>query len=472
MIPSKKLVAVVLSGGAGTRLWPASREGHPKPFLKLADEETLIEKTYRRVKSLKCPILTVTNNSYYFASKSAIDKIQADTSFLLEPSSRNTAPAISIATRLINEKYGPDCFVLIVPADHLIPDLDSFVTLVNNGLELAAEEYLVTFGIKPTAPETGFGYIEQGDPLNKGFRAARFVEKPDLNTAQSYYESDKYFWNSGMFCFRASTFLKELKKVSPFINETVDLCWSAILPSQHKVATAIPDKLFDSIPDISIDYAVMERSDRVAVVPTDIGWNDIGSWTAVRNLINPNSDQNRVIGDAEFIDSTDNFIFSKDRLVAAVGVSDLLIIDTNDALLVAHADKAQDVKKLVEKLRSRDHSSLKFHRTVIRPWGSYTILGEGAGFKIKRIEVDPGASLSLQMHNHRSEHWVVVDGVAKITNGEVENFIRANESTYIPAGQLHRLENPEDKPCIIIEVQCGDYLGEDDIVRVDDKYGR
>ncbi len=473
---AQPMISVVLSGGAGTRLWPASRQGHPKPFMKLADGETLIEKTYARAKALGSEMLTVTNRDYYFMSRDEQERVGASGDFLLEPFGRNTAPAIALAAKYVEAALGCEAVMLVLAADHLIADQAGFASAVAEAAKLAGDGYLVTFGIVPTAPETGFGYIEQGEALGgnptAGYKVARFVEKPDLETAKGYVSSGKYLWNSGMFCFKAGVFLGELNKTALEVAKAVDACWQAMQPLSNPQMAEIPAELFKTAPDISIDYAVMEKSDKVAVVPGNFGWNDIGSWNAIRDLVQPDAAENRALGEAIFVDTQNTFVQSEDRLVATVGISDLMIIDTPDALLVAHRDKAQDVKKVVAQLKTDNHDAFKLHRTVARPWGTYTVLEEGNGFKIKRIEVKPDASLSLQMHRHRSEHWVVVNGTAKITNGENEILIQANESTYIPAGQKHRLENPGIIPCVMIEVQCGSYLGEDDIVRFDDKYGR
>lgn len=466
------MITIILSGGAGTRLWPASREGHPKPFMKLADGETLIEKTYARAKGLGSDVLTVTNRDYYFMSRDEQSQVGVSGGFLLEPFGRNTAPAIALAAKWIEQIQGADTVMLILAADHLIADQAGFSAAVEEARKLAEQDYLVTFGIVPTAPETGFGYIEQGEAIGPGSKVARFVEKPDLKTAKGYVASGKFLWNSGMFCFRAGGFLAELAKYAPDVAKTSEGCWQAMQPLDNSEMAEIPAALFKKVPDISVDYAVMEKSDKVAVVPGNFGWNDIGSWNAIRELVEPDAAQNRALGEAIFVDSTNTFIQSEDRLVAAVGINDLMIIDTADALLVAHPDKSQDVKKVVAQLKRDGHDAFKLHRTVARPWGTYTVLEESPGFKIKRIEVKPGASLSLQMHHHRSEHWVVVNGTAKITNGDNEILVQANESTYIPAGQKHRLENPGIIPCVMIEVQCGAYLGEDDIVRFEDIYGR
>ena len=464
------LNCVILSGGAGTRLWPVSREAHPKPFMKLADGTTLIQRTYARAKALCSQVLTVTNSEYYFTSQDEMHRAGVSGNFLLEPFGRNTAPAIALASKYISATQGSDALMLVLPADHLITDLDSFRCGVADASNLARKGYLVTFGIVPTSPETGFGYIEKGEGLVVGNRVARFVEKPDLSTAKGYVSSDKYLWNSGMFCFEVGALLEELGKTAPAVIKAVESCWQAMQPLENP--QMISPTLFKTTPDISIDYAVMEKSDKVAVIQGNFGWNDIGSWKAIRDLVPADDSMNRAIGDVIFVDSKNTFVQSEDRLVATVGISDLIIVETSDALLVAHQDNAQDVKKVVAHLKNDDHQSFKLHRTVVRPWGTYTVLQESSDFKIKRIEVKPGASLSLQMHHHRSEHWVVVNGTAKITNGDSVILVASNESTYIPVGQRHRLENPGIIPCVLIEIQCGPYLGEDDIVRFDDKYGR
>lgn len=440
--------------------------------MKLADGETLIQKTYARAKALGSEVLTVTNRDYYFMSRDEMERVGVAGGFLLEPFGRNTAPAIALAAKAIEATQGADTCMLVLAADHLIADQAAFAAAVTEALKLAAQDYLVTFGIIPATPETGYGYIERGKALSSGCKVARFVEKPDVETAKSYVASGHYLWNSGMFCFKAGVFLEELNKYAPEVAKTADACWAVMQPLSGLNMVEIPAESFRHAPDISIDYAVMEKSDKVAVLPSNFGWNDIGSWNAVRDLVQPDAEQNRALGEAVFVDTQNAFVQSEDRLVATLGINNLIIIDTPDALLVAHPDKAQDVKKIVARLKTDNHNAFKLHRTTSRPWGTFTILEEAPGFKIKRIEVKPGASLSLQLHHHRSEHWVVVDGTAKITNGDNETIIQRNESTYIPAGQKHRLENPCNTPCVMIEVQCGSYLGEDDIVRLEDVYDR
>lgn len=478
------LIPVILSGGAGTRLWPVSREGHPKPFMKLADGESLLLKTYLRAAAVSIlgeqggEILTVTNRDYYFMSKDELARARLGDrqagSFLLEPVGRNTAPAVALAAHHVAERFGREALMLILAADHLIADQPAFEFAVNCAAALAQQDMLVTFGIVPSGPETGFGYIETGEVLAQGRRVVRFVEKPSLDKAREYLAAGNFLWNSGMFCFKAGVILDEMANLAPDVANAAAACWETMRSSTGVGGSMleIPSETFANVPDISIDYAVMERSSNVAVVPADFGWSDIGSWNAVSELVAPDASNNRATGEAIFVDSRNTFVQSEDRLVAAVGLDNLMIIDTPDALLVAHPDKAQDVKKVVAQLKQQQHEAYKLHRTVARPWGTYTVLEEGPRFKIKRIEVKPGASLSLQMHHHRSEHWIVVSGMAKVVNGDREIFVGTNQSTYIPAGHLHRLENPGVLDLVMIEVQSGEYLGEDDIVRFQDAYGR
>lgn len=476
------ITPVVLSGGTGTRLWPVSREGHPKPFMALSDGESLLAKTYRRAMRVQdalapdgraAEMITVTNRHYYFMSRDEQDAAGVNGGFILEPFGRNTAPAVAMAAHAVCAKNGDDGLMLVLAADHLIQNQVAFNGAVAAAVDLAQQGYLVTFGLVPAAPETGFGYIQQGEPVGaEGFKVQRFVEKPDLDRARSYLEQGGFLWNSGMFCFKAQVFLNELQRHSPEIASGVLACWAEIQDAKNPDVLEIPADLFSTVPDLSVDYAVMERSDRVAVVKGDFGWSDIGSWNAVRDLVTPDAQGNRVVGEAILVDSHNTFVQGSDRLVATVGVNDLMVVDTPDALLILDPDRSQEVKQVVSRLKKTDHEAHRLHRTVVRPWGTYTVLEDSPHFKIKRIEVKPGGSLSLQMHHHRSEHWVVVSGVAKVTNGDRDVLVQRNESTFIPAGQKHRLENPGTLPCVMVEVQCGDYLGEDDIVRFEDTYGR
>ena len=475
------LIPVILSGGAGSRLWPVSREAHPKPFMKLSDGESLLLKTYQRAAKVAFggELLTVTNRDYFFLSKDELSHLKSESpingSFLLEPSPRNTAPAITMAAFWVRDRYGPETQMLVLSADHLIEDQQRFSDAVEMACSLAGQDKLVTFGIVPNAPETGFGYIETGASSGPGFIVERFVEKPNKEKAEEYLASGNFLWNSGMFCFKASVFLKELKKTAPEVFEVAAECWTNVQLTESECAMVeLPAASFAAIPCISIDYAVLEASKEVLVVPSHFDWSDIGSWSALRDLVPPDASDNRSIGETIFVDSRNTFVQTENtgRIVAAVGLNDIMIVDTPDALLVVHANSAQDVKKVVDELKLQGHEAYKLHRTVVRPWGTYTILEQGPRFKIKRIEVLPGRSLSLQLHHHRSEHWIVVSGTAKVSAGDEIRLVHTNESTYIPAGHKHRLENPGLVDLVMIEVQSGEYLGEDDIVRFEDAYGR
>lgn len=468
-----QLIPTILCGGAGSRLWPVSRETHPKPFIQLADGQSLLQKAFLRGSGLPqvTQVLTVTNRELYFKIEDEfrdINQTRLPCSYILEPFGRNTAAAVASAA-LHAAATDPDAVLLILSADHLISNQTNFNTAVAQAIDLAHQGLLVTFGIRPDTPETGYGYIEAD-----GIRVKQFVEKPDIETARQYLESGGFYWNAGIFCFQAKTMLEEMKQHCPDILDTIQTCMQASQQTQGKGVSQIElnPETFKHVPDNSIDYAVMEKSSRVAVVPCDIGWSDIGSWSALTALRESDAAGNRVYGEALLHDVENCAIHSPERLTGAVGVRDLIIVDTPDALLVASKDRAQDVKHLYSQLKISGHECHKLHRTVYRPWGSYTILEEGERFKIKRIEVKPGASLSLQMHHHRSEHWIVVSGMAKISNNGKDFMLSANESTYIPAGHTHRLSNPGVLNTVMIEVQSGEYLGEDDIVRFEDNYGR
>ncbi len=472
------LIPVILSGGAGTRLWPVSREAHPKPFIVLPDGQSLMQKTLLRAAALKPEsILTITNRDYFFITRDAYAEVALAPGialdYLLEPAGRNTAPAIAAGALRLREQFGDEATMLVLPSDHLISDVAGFAAAVQAAKALAEQGYLVTFGITPTGPETGFGYIEADDARKlgaAGLAVRRFVEKPSREKAEAYLASGAYYWNSGMFCFRVGDFLGELARCAPDVSDAVAVAWQATPRNQTPVA--IDAESFARIADISVDYAVMEKAERVAVVPGRFDWSDIGSWQALGELVPADADGNRVRGEAVLVDSKDCIVQSDERLVAALGVYNLLVVDTPDALLIADRSRAQDVKSIVQRLKASGHESARLHRTVHRPWGTYTVLEEGPRFKIKRIVVKPGASLSLQYHHRRSEHWVVVSGTARIVNGEREITLGADQSSYIPAGAAHRLANPSSVDCVMIEVQSGDYLGEDDIVRLEDNYGR
>ena len=485
-----KLIPTILCGGAGSRLWPVSRELHPKPFIRLADGQSLLQKAWLRGAVLPdvSEVLTVTNRELFFKTQDEyrlVSDVAPDdlcNGYVLEPFGRNTAPAIAAAALTVIETHGEDALMLVLAADHLIADQAAFAEAVAKATVLARQGKLVTFGIKPEVAETGYGYIEadmkapilSADGSVVGYPVLRFVEKPCLEKAEEYVASGSYQWNSGMFCFSAGLFLQEVEKHCPEILMATRACMSQSRRAEGKGFTQIQldPASFSEVPDNSIDFAVMEKSSCVAVVPCSIGWSDIGSWDALGDLTSPDECGNRIEGEAVLHDVSNCFIKSGERMIGAVGVDNLIMIDTPDALLVAERRRAQDVKFLYASLKACGHEAHKLHREVYRPWGTYTVLETGANFKIKRIEVKPGASLSLQMHDHRNEHWIVVSGMARVVNGGKELFVNTNESTYIPAGYRHRLENPGILPLVMIEVQSGAYLGEDDIVRFEDVYGR
>jgi len=474
------LVPVILSGGAGTRLWPVSRSAYPKPFMRMGDGESLLHKTLDRalrIATAGAPVLTVTGRDYYFLTRDEYAQHpQADLDrlpFLLEPAGRNTAPAVVLAALHVREHVGADAQLLVLPADHLIRDLDAFAASAQRASALAADGWLVTFGIRPTHPETGFGYIRMGGAIaeREGREVGAFVEKPDAQTAESYVASGDYVWNSGMFCFRADALLAVAAKACPDVLAAAERCHAQA--TSHESPVEFAREAFLAQPDISIDYAIMERAPKVAVVPATFDWSDIGSWKAMSDLeAEADTSGNRVRGQAIVVESENCYIQSDARMVAAVGVKDLVIVDTGDAVLVSHRERAQQVKLVVERLRAANHAAASVHQTVHRPWGNYTVLEDAEDCKVKRLTVKPGHVLSLQLHHRRSEHWTVVDGVAKVRIGEEEFLLKRNESAYIPMNTVHRLENPTDKDIHLIEVQCGDYFGEDDIVRLEDRYGR
>jgi mannose-1-phosphate guanylyltransferase / mannose-6-phosphate isomerase len=465
------LIPIILSGGAGTRLWPVSREAHPKPFMRIGGGKTLLTQTHERalaVSDQTAPLI-VTNRDYFFLSHDELANQDVQPRYLLEPTGRNTAPAIALAAMWALEQKEDAC-MLVMPADHLIKDTPTFYSAVRQAEILAHDGMLVLFGVRPTGPETGFGYIEMGQSITPFAHAVqRFVEKPSAATAQQYLAQGNYVWNSGMFCFTARTIIDALDKHAPALMSVAREVWTLTQRTGKKMELPLE---FSQLENISIDYAVMEKADNITVIPGNFDWSDIGAWSAVASACPADQHGNTVCGDSIVLDTTNTHIENHDRLVAAIGLDNLLIIDTPDALLVADKSKSQEVKQVVSQLKASQHAAHKVHRTVRRPWGTYTVLEEAPGFKIKRIVVKPGASLSLQLHHHRSEHWVVVSGAAEVVNGDQTIQLRANQSTYIPAGNKHRLVNVGETELSLIEVQCGHYLGEDDIVRFEDVYGR
>ena len=468
------LIPVILSGGAGTRLWPVSRKAHPKPFMRLASGQTLAESTIERAGAVADAgvTLTVTGRDYYFLTRDLYQQASAagEHHFLLEPEGRNTAPAIAAAALWAEHHHGPDACLLVLPADHLVRDQQAFEAAVASAYGLARDGWLTCLGVKPTHAETGYGYIRAGEDLDGGKAIEAFVEKPDQETARKYFESGQYLWNGGMFCFRVSTILTALEDLAADILADVRTAWRASELDQQPLE--LDPEAFSKVRAESIDFAVMERAERRAVVPVACGWSDIGSWQAISDLYDTDTLGNRVQGEGVLVDTRNTFIQSENRLIAAVGVNNLLIVDTGDAVLVADRDRAQEVKAVVDELIRQDHQSAVFHKTVHRPWGSYTVFEDADDCKVKRLVVRPGGVLSLQRHKHRSEHWTVVSGTATVRVGDDEFELGANETVQIPAGSLHRLENHCKEDVHIIEVQTGSYFGEDDIERLEDIYGR
>ncbi|WP_454831975.1 mannose-1-phosphate guanylyltransferase/mannose-6-phosphate isomerase [Pseudoxanthomonas wuyuanensis] len=463
------LQPVLLSGGSGTRLWPLSREAYPKQFLPLTSDYTMVQDTWLRVASLsdRAPIV-VANEEHRFLVAEQLRQVGAPVpAIVLEPVGRNTAPAIAAAA-LQAMASGEDPLLLVLPSDHVVADAEGFRRAVQAATAAAEAGALITFGIVPKAPETGFGYIQStsAEGLSK---VLRFVEKPDADTAQSYLDAGGYYWNSGMFLFRASRFLEELQHFRPDIVEAVRAAFAAAKCDGDFVR--LDKQAFAACPSDSIDYAVMEKTGDAMVLPVDIGWSDVGSWSALWDVAERDGDGNAHHGDVIAIDSRNSYTYAQ-RLIALVGVDDVVVVETDDAILVARKDRVQEVKQVVARLKNDKRSQAVMHRKVYRPWGAYDSIDMGERFQVKRITVKPGAALSLQMHHHRAEHWIVVSGTAKVTRGEDTLLLSENQSTYIPLGVTHRLENPGKLPLELIEVQSGSYLGEDDIVRFEDVYGR
>ena len=468
------LIPVLLAGGSGSRLWPLSRKLHPKQFLRLTDERSLLENTVLRLMRAPDvgPFLAIGGESHRFIIAEHLRRMGHDGArILLEPVGRNTAPAAAVAALEVAAQHGPDTLMMLCPSDHVIADVDAFASAVATAASAAEPGVMVTFGIRAERPETGYGYIKVGAEQSAGvFALDRFVEKPDLATAQSYVDDGGYFWNGGMFVFRAQTLLDELEKHAPQMLAACQAAHAAAVEDGQFLR--LDADAFAACPEDSIDYAVMEKTERAAVVPLDCGWDDVGSWTYLNTLDQSDAQGNVGQGDVLFQGAENTLVRAQNRLVAAVGTRDLIIVETKDAVLVSDVAEVQQVKAVVKQLEAQKRSEAELHPRVYRPWGSYEGVDEGSRHQVKRIVVQPGAKLSLQMHHHRAEHWIVVKGTAQVTCGDKTFLLGEDQSTYIPMGTTHRLENPGTIPLELIEVQTGSYLGEDDIVRFEDDYGR
>ncbi len=468
------LVPVVLSGGSGTRLWPLSRELYPKQLLPLVGTATMLQETLARLQGLaevQAPVVICNENHRFLVAEQLRQVKSPAGAIVLEPVGRNTAPAVAVAAlAAVAHSRAADPVLLVLPADHVIRNVKAFQDAVVAGLQAANAGKLVTFGVVPDKPETGYGYIRRGEGAGPDYPVAQFVEKPNLTTAKEYVASGKYYWNSGMFMFRAKAFLDELKQLAPGIH---DACVKAYAAARNDLDfTRLGKTEFSACPNDSIDYAVMEKTSKAVVVPLDAGWSDVGSWSALHEACDADAEGNVQVGDVLALDSHGNYLHASSRLVATVGLKDHVVIETKDAVMVAPKDRVQDVKNLVAELKKQGRYEHTVHRQVFRPWGSYDSIDAGDRFQVKRLVVNPGASLSLQLHHHRAEHWIVVSGTAQITCADKVFLLEENQSTYIPVGAKHRIDNPGKIPLHIIEVQSGSYLGEDDIVRFEDVYGR
>jgi len=466
---------IILAGGSGTRLWPVSRYGLPKQFMRLDEDRSILGRTIERLLKM-CPpkdIYVITNKDYEFHVKEELKNVSTDLedNIILEPAGRNTAPAIALTVKYCLEKLKcrGDETILICPSDHIIKPDDKFANYARQALEVAQKGFIVTFGVIPDEPGTGYGYIKAGSRMTHGigrnpgfdcFKVEKFMEKPDLKTAEKYVKSGKYYWNSGMFAFTAETMLSEFKKHAPVISGRLKKSFAELRADFH------------SMPNISIDYAVMERSSRAVVIPLKLTWSDVGSWDSMPDITGADEKGNIKIGDILDIDTKNSIVIGADRLIAVAGVKDLIVVDTEDALLIVKRGEAQRVKDIVNLLKTNRRKEVMEHTTAYRPWGNYKVLEEGPRYKIKRIVVKPLQRLSHQLHHHRSEHWIVIKGIAKVSIDRKESFVHENESTYVPKSTLHRLENPGKVPLEVIEVQNGEYVEEDDIIRYDDAYGR
>jgi mannose-1-phosphate guanylyltransferase/mannose-6-phosphate isomerase len=468
----RKIFPVILSGGSGTRLWPLSREHYPKQLLALTGQHTLLQETVNRLSgttSCTAPVV-VCNEEHRFLVAEQLRQIGCTPhAILLEPVGRNTAPALTLAALSVAD---PEDIMLVMPADHVIQDSAAFLAAVQKGYSAALTGKMVTFGVAPLRAETGYGYIQKGESTDEPgvFFVSRFVEKPDAALAQEYMQTGEHYWNSGIFMMSTGRWLSELHRFRPDISSIVKTAWEKTTQDMDFIRIANTD--FQGCPSDSIDYAVMEKADDVVVIPLDVGWSDVGSWPALRDVIEQDSCGNATRGDVMVLNSHNSLVMAQNRFVAAVGLEDIIVVETDDAVLVAHRDSAQKVKDIVAGLKQQNRTEHITHRRVYRPWGHYEGVDLGERFQVKRITVNPGAALSLQMHHHRAEHWIVVMGTARVTRGDDVYVVGENESTFIPLGVKHRLENPGSIPLEIIEIQSGAYLGEDDIVRFEDLYHR
>tara|TARA_B100000780_G_C21126955_1_gene457755 strand:- start:16552 stop:17967 length:1416 start_codon:yes stop_codon:yes gene_type:complete len=463
--------AIILAGGSGTRLWPLSRAGQPKQFLSLHGEDTMLQSTFKRLDGLDIKSsVVICNEEHRFYVVEQLVEIQKLDKIILEPIGKSTAPAIALAALLENDEDDDDPVLLVLSADHVVQNQDEFRKVIINALPLAESGKLVTFGIVASEPSTSFGYIKKGKSEGSGFAVDAFKEKPSQKVAEEYLDSGDYFWNSGMFMFKASRYLDELKVHSYDIYKACSLAMQDTTEDNHFLR--INKEAFEKCPSNSIDYAIMEKTADAVVVPMDAGWNDIGSWSSLLDISNKDSDGNSIHGDVMLHSSNNSYVRSDDKLVVGIGLDNIIIVSTKDAVMVSHKDHVQDTKIAVEKLKKESRSEWDSHREVCRPWGKYDSIDHSDGYQVKRITVNPGAKLSVQMHYHRSEHWIVVAGKARVHYGKESLDLEVNESTYHGKEVVHSLENSGDEPLELIEVQVGSYLGEDDIVRYEDRYGR